>query len=254
MPIIAQQMSKNIRILCLDELHVLDITDAMVLAGLLEAMFEQGITLVTTSNIAPDDLYFNGLQRNRFLPAIALIKTKTRIIKLQGDNDYRQSHTVQHQAFLPMDMSSLAIIKDYIKKIEPQHTKNTQLLIHNRTIKVLAVGEKVIWFDFNTLCNTPRSTADYLYISEHYSHIFISEIPKMNDEHNDIVQRFIRLIDSLYDHKIILIATVATLDFNQLYQGKMLISEFQRTLSRLTEMQSEAWFDNHHPSKTSHRL
>ncbi|MCF6319283.1 MAG: AFG1 family ATPase [Proteobacteria bacterium] len=240
--LVAQALATKYRVICIDEFHVDDITDAMIMASFLHALFEQRVTLLFTSNTSPDRLYLNGLQRNRFLPAIDLIKERTKIIKLDNETDYRLGLSEKHKIFHVSEARhSDKIMQQHLAEFGFSSADNKDTIqINGRSIRCRARDEQLIWFDFKELCQTARSSSDYIVIAKRFKRILVSDILAMDDSHNDIVQRFIQLIDALYDHRVKLIATAA-LKPELLYQGKSLAFPFKRTLSRLFEMRSESY-------------
>lgn len=244
--IIAEKTAGNIRILCLDEFQVHDIADAMILAGLLDSLFKRGVTLVTTSNTEPDLLYLNGLQRDRFLPAIELIKTYTAVFNVDGGNDYRLRALNQAQTWLsPPDEQSNAKLREYFNQLSTSSTSRKDLNIFNRAIPVVCRSEGVAWFDFEALCDGPRGQADYIELSRIFHTVLLSGIPVMDRENDDQARRFIELIDEFYDRHVNLIASAYAAP-GSLYRGKRLNAMFERTSSRLLEMQSEAYMSLEH--------
>jgi cell division protein ZapE len=239
---VARYYAQQYRIICLDEFIVTNITDAMLLYGLLDALFKQGVVIVATSNRVPDDLYLNGLQRDRFLPAIELIKQHMHVLHLDSDVDHRlelleQSHiyhtplSAQTQQKLQQQFAALAV--DAI-----EHDRS--ITIQQRDIKTVALSDELIWFDFDVLCSAPRATPDYIDIAGEYQTVMLSNVPVMNADMDDRARRFIYLIDELYDKNVILIMSAAT-NVDELYQGTMLAFAFRRTRSRLIEMRSEQY-------------
>ena len=245
--IVAEELASKYRIICIDEFHVDDITDAMIMAGFLDSLFSQGVTLVSTSNIEPKRLYKNGLQRDRFLPAIDLIIEHTDIIHLDSGTDYRLTLLEKHGTFHVLKgEESTHIMQQHLKELSTTLIEENQnVCINNREIQSLAHSEQEIWFSFNELCNTPRSSRDYIVLAQDFQTILVSDIPAMDDGNNDVIQRFIQLIDALYDHRVKFIATAAV-EPEQIYQGKGLAFPFKRTLSRLIEMRSEKYLTQAH--------
>jgi len=235
--IVAKKIAANIRVLCLDEFHVHDIADAMLLAGLLKALFDHGVTLVTTSNIAINDLYKNGLQRDRFLYAIALLQEHTQQVVLDGERDYRLALLEKNQAYYVLSKTQarfqLELKFNALAPCPPKH--NRQLDINGRKIDYLALADDVIWFDFDALCNTPRSVSDYLEIAQMFHAVLISHVYVMGEAQDSIAQRFIYLIDTLYDHNVKLILSAEN-PMQELYSGRRQRNAIQRALSRLHEM------------------
>jgi cell division protein ZapE len=244
---VAKELAGDMRVLCLDEFVITDIADAMILTGLLKALFEEGVVLVTTSNCQPNDLYRNGLQRARFLPAIDLISKRCHVINLDGGKDYRllglrQTHlyTVPHSQAV-VDEVNLYLLEH----VQPIQLNMEHLNLNGRELNFQFCSEDTIWFSFNELCKTSRSQNDYLEISRLFRTLILTDIEQMNDLTDDTAKRFILLIDVLYDHRVILICSASVI-VDQLYQGKKLAFEFERTVSRLIEMQSEQYLTQLH--------
>lgn len=239
--VIGKRVAEKTRVLCLDEFYVADIGDAMLLAGLLEALFANQIVLVTTSNTTPDNLYRGGLQRERFLPAIELIKTHTQLIKMEQGADFRLQITQQsdYQRYqLCNESSAFELMTQQFQKITGQafNKQPSTLNVNGREIPSIAVHGSLIWLDFNALCQTARATADYLEIATRYKTIMITHIPQMDEALDNAAIRFIHLIDAIYDSKVELITT-ATAPPTQLYCGQHHVNSFKRTASRLCEME-----------------
>ena len=245
--LVAKNFAKRVRIICLDEFHVSDITDAMLLYGLLDALFKEGVTLVSTSNLSADDLYKNGLQRDRFLPAIELIKQHTRIINVDGKTDHRLRLLEKAETwYITVDETTEQVLKTRFEQLAPcKVVQNENLHINYRNIRTLCRADDVIWFDFNALCSAPRSSADYIEIARQFHTIFITSIPIMDESIDDKATRFVKLIDELYDRNVKLIISADALP-NQLYNGRQLQFEFQRTSSRLIEMRSHEYLARPH--------
>jgi len=238
---VANNLANKARLLCLDELHVIDITDAMLLGRLFQHLFDMDVALVTTSNFHPDDLYRNGLQRERFLPVIKLLKEHTKIIEMGGEFDYRKK-ALQEIGFYYLSSNS-----DSDQKLEEHfhrlsgvelHQDRTDIIINSRKIPVRMWNAEVVWFDFNDLCNTPRSTEDYTQIATFFRTILISNIPVMDSSMEDAARRFINMIDTFYDMHINIVVS-ADAEPERLYTSTKLIFEFKRTASRINEMQSQ---------------
>lgn len=245
--LVAEKIARDTRVLCLDEFQVWDIGDAMILGGLLSALFDQGITLVATSNTQPDGLYPNGLQRSRFVPAIERIKEHSKVVELDSDTDYRLRYLEQAETYhSPLDETADGILSETFQSISPEPGEiGGEILINERPIGVRRVADSILWLNFDALCDGPRSQADYLELSRCYHTLLISDIPRMNDGQNDQAKRFINLIDVLYDHNVTLIVS-AEEPPESLYRGAGLAFEFQRTVSRLREMQSHEWLERVH--------
>jgi len=247
--VIAKRLANKVRLLCLDEFHVNDIGDAMLLAGFLKTLFENGVTLVTTSNIPADQLYKNGLQRERFLPAIELIKQYTEELLLDGNLDYRSELLERTGTFhLSSSDNATVLLKEQFNSLAPDNiTIAAKLEVNQRVIDTIAMSDDVVWFDFSALCETPRSAADYIEIATEYHAVIISDVPQMGEATDDVAQRFIHLIDALYDHSTKTIISAATKPAD-IYSGRRHAFAFQRTASRLQEMASEQYLNKAHRS------
>jgi len=243
---IAEDWARECHILCLDEFFVADIADAMILSGLLEKLFSQGVSLVTTSNIEPDGLYRNGLQRARFLPAIELIKQHTCVLELSGDTDFRLRILEQSRIFhQPLDESADRQMTGSFNRISADCELAHDLLINGRNFHALRRGDGVIWFAFGELCIKPRGSADYSEIARAFNTVMISGIPQLTEDDASVARRFITLVDEFYDRNIKLLISAQT-SIDKLYTGQKLAFEFQRTSSRLTEMQSHEYLARPH--------
>lgn len=247
--IIAKHFAKKTKILCFDEFFVNDITDAMILGNLFAALFNEGVTLVTTSNLSPDDLYKNGLQRGRFLPAITLLKRHTQVLHLQSLTDYRLRELKQAGVyFCPIDKEHEQCMASLFQHLTHNTAELDQVLnINDRPIATVACAQDVVWFDFNILCHTPRSQLDYLEIAKIFHTIFLSNVPTINTKDVNSIRYFINLVDIIYDCRVKLIIS-ADVPIAEIYPAGELISEFQRTRSRLLEMQSEHYLHLPHLS------
>lgn len=245
--IIARRWASDIRLLCLDEFHVGDITDAMILANLLAALFEHGVTLVATSNEAPARLYRDGLQRDRFLPAIALLEERLEVFELAGELDYRLRALEQAGVYYtPHEADTDAQMAQRFSDIAPEPGEPGGAIdIDGRAIPTLRRADGVVWFDFETLCGGPRATGDYIEIALCHHTIVLSEVPLLDRDANDAARRFINLIDELYDRNVKLIVSAAAVP-EDLYTGTRLAEPFKRTASRLREMQSRDYLARPH--------
>ena len=244
---IAKQLSKRYRVLCIDEFIVTNITDAMILSELLHALLRNGVCIVATSNRVPDDLYLNGLQRERFLPAIDLIKTHTEVFHLDGGIDHRTSLLEQANVFYtPITEETDQQIEQRMRELSiTPVTKNKTLDILNRNVETISCSEEIVWFDFDVICTSPRAAQDYIAIAQRYSTVIVTNIPVMDEYSDDKARRFIYLIDELYDRNVILIAS-AHAEAECLYTGDMLEFAFHRTSSRLVEMSSHQYLSQSH--------
>ena len=240
---VAKNLSNRAKLLCLDEMHVIDITDAMLLGRLFQHLFDLGIVLVTTSNFHPDDLYKNGLQRDRFKPAIELLKKHTKVLEMRGDIDYRR------RAFEEIGVYYLSSNNDSDSKLEEHFHRlsgvslqkdRTDIIINNRKIPVKMWNSEVVWFSFDDLCNTPRSTEDYTQIATFFRTVIISNIPVMDSSMDDAARRFINMIDTFYDMHVNIVVS-ADAEPEGLYRSTKLVFEFKRTVSRINEMQSQSY-------------
>lgn len=236
---IAKEVVSHSRVLCLDEFVVTDIGDAMLIGRLLTVLFQQGTILVTTSNSPPDELYKDGLQRDNFLPAIEQLKQHCDICNLDGGKDYRMlglSDTKLYQH--PHNEAAEAEIRKYLQAHLVGAKQHSSLEINDRQIEYEYCAEDTVWFSFEQICKTARSRLDFLEIAQMFHTLIITGIEQMGEQSNDIARRFISLIDVLYDHKVKLICT-AEVAHSELYRDGKLAFEFQRTASRLHEMQSQ---------------
>lgn len=246
MPRIARKWSRGTRLLCLDEFFVSDIADAMLLSGLLGALFERGVTLVTTSNFPPDDLYRDGLQRTKFLPAIERLKNHCEVIHVGGDTDYRLRILKRSETYhQPLDAAAESVLQDNYERIACGSELDPVLDINGRELHARKRSDGVAWFDFAELCEGPRGAADYIELARAFNTILISNVPVMTERDSDAARRFITLVDEFYDRNVkLLVSAEAPID--ELYTGDRLAFEFQRTRSRLTEMQSHEYLARPH--------
>jgi cell division protein ZapE len=250
---LATNIAKSTRLLCFDEFHINDIADAMILGRLLEALFSLGVVMVITSNDPPDGLYPNGLQRQKFLPAIDLLKRNLKVVNVDSGNDYRLREIENSPLFmLTADPISQSRIESIFQRLSSGEIQHKQLLsIQERVIEARKLSEEIVWFDFDEICGGPRSQADYLEIARQFSTLFISDIPFLSADMAAETQRFIWLIDILYDTRTKLVATAAALP-QELCTDENKASEFIRTSSRLIEMQTQNYLELHHPSEMPH--
>lgn len=245
---VAKNIAKKADILCLDEMHVNDITDAMLLGRLFEHLFEHGVVLVTTSNIPPKDLYKGGLQRARFLPTITLLEQYTTVMEMGGEQDYRSRALEQNGLYhLSSSQFTEQRMKNYFQQSSgiELHQDRTDIIINKRHIPVKACSGGIVWFDFDVLCFSPRSASDYAEIATFFHTVMISDIPVMDSSMDDAARRFVNLIDILYDSNVNLVVSAAV-DPDEIYLSGKLTFELQRTLSRLKEMQSKEYLTAEH--------
>jgi cell division protein ZapE len=240
---VAESIAREAEVLCLDEFFVSDIGDAMILANLLEALFERGGVLVTTSNIPPDQLYETGLQRKQFLPAIALIRKYTKVVNVDGGVDYRMRSWERAPLFhCPANAVSeeklAALFRDLAQEQVVEEGKILE--VQGRSIESKRCGDEVVWFDFKQICTSPRGAADYIELARLFHSVIVSHVPVFNEKNNDEARRFITMIDEFYDRKV-KIALSAMADLDHLHEGGGLAFPFERTRSRLLEMQTREY-------------
>ena len=244
---VAADIARDTRVLCLDELFVSDIADAMLLGGLFAGLFERGVTLVFTSNLPPSQLYRDGLQRQRFLPAIAAIERHCEVINVDGGEDYRLR--LLEKAPLYLD----ARLPDTLRQLETRFADLCDgdartpgpLAIEGRDIPFVARADEVVWFEFEAICDGPRSQADYVEIARDFHTVLISGVPQMDQALDNQARRFIALVDEFYDRGVkLVLAAHAPVD--ELYVGERLRFEFDRTRSRLAEMQTHEYLSRPH--------
>lgn len=235
------RIAKRYKLICFDEFHVADITDAMILHRLLVALFDNGVGFVTTSNFAPDDLYPNGLHRDRILPAIALLKEKLEVVNVDNGTDYRR-RTLEHVQLyhMPLGPKTDAAMNLAFEQLAEGPDEDPLLHIEGRELRARRRAGGVVWFDFRTLCDGPRSQNDYLEIVTRFHTVLLSDVPAMNANMASAARRFTLLIDVLYDRRAKLILSAAVPP-EQLYTEGPLAHEFPRTVSRLHEMQSKEY-------------
>jgi cell division protein ZapE len=238
---LAKRMSKRFRLICFDEFHVADITDAMILHRLLTALFDNGVGFVTTSNFKPDGLYPGGLHRNRILPAIALLNARLQVINVDNGTDYRrrtlEALTLYH---VPNGPQADAEMEQAFNVLEETHDEDPVLHIESRQILAKRKAGGMVWFDFKTLCGGPRSQNDYLEIASLFHTVFLSDVPHMPLRMASEARRFTWLIDVLYDRRVKLVVSAAVAPAELYTEGPM-AHEFPRTVSRLSEMQTQEY-------------
>lgn len=244
---LAGNIAAETDLLCFDELHVNDIADAMILGSLFDALFQAGTTVIATSNYAPDDLYKDGLQRARFLPFIDLLKSHVRVVYLDSPTDYRfRALSEQGAWFAPLtDFSWNGMNTLFETLSDHQRAQSASVDVDGRELPIQRAAGHAAWCDFATLCEEARGAADYLALGNAYTTVFLDGVPMMNEERRNEARRFMTLVDTLYDQKRVLVVRAATSP-DKLYSGDTGSFEYQRTLSRLIEMQSADWFKNRH--------
>lgn len=244
---VARDLSTELRVLCLDELFVSDIADAMLLGGLFTDLVEQGVTLVFTSNVPPAALYREGLQRQRFLPAIALLERSCEVHDVDGTTDYRLRRLTRRPTYHLSELTETANVLAAIFADLADGASGTAeaLEIEGRPLPVVRRHDSVVWFEFEALCEGPRSQDDYVQIAREFSTVIVANVPRFDTTRENAARRFIALVDEFYDRRVNLVVSAAA-DPLGLYRGERLQFEFQRTTSRLIEMQSESYLASEH--------
>ncbi|MER2493313.1 cell division protein ZapE [Catenovulum sediminis] len=244
---IAAKLANEAKVICFDEFFVSDITDAMILAGLIQALFEKGVVLVATSNIEPSGLYKNGLQRQRFIPAIELIEKHCHVVNVDSGTDYRLRTLTQAEIYhSPSDEQAILNLEGYFAQMAIGDIKqNTSIEIEGRQIKVRKLAQDLVWFDFRAICDGPRSQNDYIELSHCFHTVLLSHVEQMGSGIDDIARRFIALVDEFYERNVKLIIA-ADVPLEALYTQGQLNFEFKRCLSRLQEMQSTEYLAKAH--------
>ncbi|MAT94733.1 MAG: cell division protein ZapE [Halioglobus sp.] len=244
---VAGRIAEDARVICFDEFFVTDIGDAMILGGLMEALFARGVCLVATSNIEPQRLYENGLQRQRFLPVIDMLQKYTRVVNVDAGTDYRLRTLQQAELYhCPLDAAADRSLQDSFSRLALDQGQGWERIeINRRYLTCRRVSEDVAWFDFAELCDGPRSQNDYIELARIFHAVLVSGVPQFVAGTDDQARRFINLVDEFYDRnvKLVLAAAVPLLE---LYGGGQLEFEFQRTVSRLQEMQSFEYLAREH--------
>lgn len=235
---VAAQIANRYRLICLDEFHVDDIADAMILGRLVEGLFANGVVLVVTSNYAPDELWPNGLLRERFLPAIERIKASLDVVEVDAGVDYRLRALAHVETFhVPAGAAADAAMTAAFAAMRSGADESTHLTIDGRTLAARRRAGSIVWFDFGSLCDGPRSQRDYLDVARRFSVLFLSDIPRMGADAADRARRFTWLIDILYDHRVKLVASAAVSP-GALYAEGPNVRDFSRTVSRIAEMRT----------------
>ncbi|NIC35758.1 cell division protein ZapE [Halomonas desiderata] len=240
--LIAAKFAAEARVICFDEFFVKDITDAMILANLLEALFERGVVLVATSNIVPDELYKDGLQRARFLPAIDLIKRHCQVVNVDSGIDYRLRALKRAEIFhAPLDEAAERELARSFREIAGQAGEaDVPIEVNHRILRARQLHDDVVWFEFRELCDGPRSQNDYIELAREFHTVLVSNVTRMGAATDDQARRFINMVDEFYDRGVKLLMS-AEVPAEALYADGRLEFEFQRTLSRLQEMQSHEY-------------
>jgi cell division protein ZapE len=244
---VADEIAADGDILCFDEFFVSDIGDAMILGEVMTALFQRGVSLIATSNVEPVNLYKNGLQRSRFLPAIDQIYAHCDIHEIDSGQDFRLRTLQQAKLYHhPLgDKAQQSLLAGFSALAAELEKNNVKLRIENRMIEAVKVAGDVAWFDFPSICEGPRSQNDYIELATLFTTVLVSNIPLLDASREDAARRFISLVDEFYDRRVKLIVS-ADQPITTLYQGQRLTFEFERTQSRLLEMQSEAYLSEAH--------
>lgn len=236
-------------VICFDEFFVSNVSDAMILGDLFTMLFNKGITLIATSNIAPNGLYKNGIHRDRFLPAIAEVEKNTTVMNIDSGIDYRLRVLQQAELYMsPLTKENIHWLANRFTALSNnQHISQQPILVNNRQVEIKARTESILYVDFRALCMQPRSAHDFIEIANNFSTVLIDDVPELNDILADPTRRLIYLVDEFYDRRVKLLIRAEQSILN-LYQGEKLAFEIERTRSRLLEMQSEEYL------KLEHRL
>ncbi|NJK42571.1 MAG: cell division protein ZapE [Aquincola sp.] len=235
---LGKRIARRFRLICFDEFHVADVTDAMILHRLLESLFANRVSIVTTSNFHPDGLYPNGLHRDRILPAIELLKDQLEVINVDGGTDYRRRTLDRIKMYhAPLDSSAERALTVAFEQLAEARDEEPTIFIEQRQVTARHKAGGVIWFDFKSLCGGPRSQNDYLEIATRFHTVILSNVPQMPPRMASEARRFTWLVDVLYDRRVKLVIS-AEVPADQLYTEGPLAHEFPRTVSRLMEMQS----------------
>lgn len=246
---VAERYADKARVICFDEFHVSDITDAMLLGNLFRALFDRNVILFATSNEHPDELYSDGLQRDRFLPAIELIKINTEIVNVDSGIDYRfrvlEKAEIYHS---PLDDTAFDSLSESFSRISPEEGINEQSVeIEGRSIKSIKQADSIVWFEFISICDGPRGAADYIEIARIFQTVLVSNVPIMGSDQDDHAKRFMTMIDEFYDRNVKLIISAESKPAD-LYTGARLAKGFKRTVSRLQEMGTKEYLARQHIS------
>ncbi len=247
--LVAEEIASDTRIICFDEFVVADIADAMLLGNLFAALFARGVTLAATSNIVPHQLYSGGLQRQRFLPTIALLEEHCEVVHVDGAVDYRLRALERADVYqTPADDAAERRLMEFFEAIAPDEgDQDGSIELFGRSIAYRRAADGVIWFDFAAICDGPRSQDDYIELSHLYQTVLVSNVPRFDSTRENQARRFIALVDELYDRRVKLIVSAAA-PATELYRGQRLKHDFLRTQSRLIEMQSHDYLaEGHRP-------
>jgi cell division protein ZapE len=252
---IARDWAKDARLVCLDEFHITDITDAMMMKRLLEALFEQGVVFVTTSNFEPDALYMHGLQRNQFLPAIELIKEHLDVVNVDGGTDYRLRALERAGVYHVGMGTDDALDRAFMSIARHESDGVGEIEVEGRMIRIRRQARGVAWFDFRELCDGPRGKGDYIELARRYHTVLISDVPRFRSSDADKLRRFVWLVDEFYDRRVKLILSAAAPaeelvvigdEDTDKFQANLNVSLNERLVSRLTEMQTRDYLTQPH--------
>ena len=247
---VAAGLAEGARVLVIDEFVVGDVADAMILGTLLEALFRRGVTLLATSNLPPGKLYEGGLQRERFLPAIALIERHCRVVEVDGGIDYRLRQLEAATLWFGPSAgdAEARMSAEFERLADGPGARDARVQVEGRAIRAKREAEDVVWFGFRELCEGPRSAADYIEIARCYGTVFLSGVPVLGPAQDDAARRLVTLVDELYDRGVKLVVSADSDAPERLYRGERLAFEFRRTASRLHEMRSRAYLAKPHRS------
>jgi len=238
---VATRLARRHRLVCFDEFHVSDVADAMILGRLLTALFDRGVVFVMTSNYRPDDLYPNGLQRQNLLPTIALLKQWLDLVEVDGGTDYRLRELEHEQCYYtPSSGAVEAVLATRFERMRAGVEEDPRLAVGARTIKARKRAGSLVWFDFVTLCEGPRSQLDYLELARRFAVVIVSGVPRLTPDMGNAARRFTWLVDVLYDHRVKLLLSAAV-PAGELYREGPNSQEFARTASRLIEMRTREY-------------
>jgi cell division protein ZapE len=247
---VAARQARRHRLVCFDEFHVSDVADAMILGRLLTGLFDLGMVFVMTSNYRPDDLYPNGLQRQNLLPTIALLKRSLDIVEVDGGTDYRLRELEYEQCYYtPLTEAVEAALATRFERLRAGAEEEPRLIIGSRTVRARKRAGSLVWFDFETLCEGPRSQLDYLELARRFAVVFVSGVPVLTPDMGDAARRFAWLVDVFYDHRVKLLLSAAVQP-GELYREGPNSQEFARTASRLIEMRTREYMASPHQAGT----